>query len=564
MTALIVIVGVILYFIAYRTYGGWLARRFQLDDANPTPACTMTDGIDYVPAKAPLLLGQHFSAIAAAGPIVGPVLAALWFGWAPAVLWVLAGAILIGGVHDLAALVASVRHRGASVGELVRRHMTPASYLLFLIFVWITLLYLIIAFTDVTAHTFKAVVAEEAFGPAVAFSSVIYLLLATVMGLFLRWRKMNLLIATLIFLPLVLACVWWGPHAPEPILTLFASLSVKHWDVALLAYCLVASVIPVWILLQPRGYLGGWMLYLVMAAGLVGALFGGFETTAPAVNLEGLRSLTNGKALFPLLFITIACGACSGFHGIVGSGTTSKQIAKETDAKLIGYGGMLLEGIVALLAIATVMILTPEDAARGSEPNMIYAQGIARYLGLAGIDPSLALTFALLAFSTFVYDSLDVCTRLARYILQELTGWKGMSGAIVATLLSLALPLGFLLTTEEKGYLVAWPVFGTANQLLASLTLLAVSVWLSKSGRQALFAIVPMLFMMAMTLWSLALLIAPFVRSLPAVAFGAGAAPNVITSGIVGIVLLALALWLIAEAAKTLIFKRIPSPEEMS
>lgn len=543
------------FLIAYRTYGRWLSHRLALDDSTPTPACTMGDGIDFVPAKAPLLLGQHFSAIAAAGPIVGPILAALWFGWLPAILWVLVGAVLIGGVHDFTAIVASVRHRGASVGELVRRHMTPASYVLFLLFVWITLLYLIIAFTDVTAHTFKAVVADEAFGPAVAASSAAYLLLAVAMGFFLRFLRMNLWAATALFLPLVLLSIWWGPRAPAPLLDLFAALSVKEWDAILLVYCLAASVIPVWVLLQPRGYLGGWMLYLVIAAGLAGVLFGGFEVSAPALNLKGLESLANGKALVPLLFITIACGACSGFHGIVGSGTTSKQLAKESDARPVGYGGMLLEGVVAALAIAMVMILLPGEGAASQEPGIIYARGIARCLGLFGISPQLALAFALLAFSTFVYDSLDVCTRLARYILQELTGWKGIGGAVVATLLSLLLPLGFLLMTKEKGYLVAWPIFGTANQLLASLTLLAVSVWLSKSGRRPLFAIVPMLFMMAMTLWSLVLLVAPFVRALPSLFAGARLAPEAITSGAVGLVLLAMALWLIAEAAKILAFK---------
>nr|HPM41116.1 carbon starvation CstA family protein [bacterium] len=296
---------------------------------------------------------------------------------------------------------------------------------------------------------------------------------------------------------------------------------------------------------------GGWMIYLVIAAVLVGALFGNFEITSPAFNLEGMRSLANGQALVPILFITIACGACSGFHGIVGSGTTSKQLAREGDATLVGYGGMLLEAVVAVLAVVTVMILAP-GAGADAEPNMVYASGIARALGLLGLDPGLALAFALLAFSTFVYDSLDVCTRLARYVLQELTGWKGTAGAVAATVLSTLMPLAFLMATKEKGYLVAWPVFGTANQLLASLTLLAVAVWLARTGRRSLFAILPMLFMLAMAVWSLVLLVVPFVASLPALLAGEGASPDMVVSGAVGTVLLVMTIWLVVEASRTL------------
>ncbi|HPM41478.1 MAG TPA: carbon starvation CstA family protein, partial [bacterium] len=229
MIAAIVLSCMALCFLGYRVYGPWLARRFALDDSAPTPAVTMEDGLDYVPAKAPLLLGQHFSAIAAAGPIVGPVLAAIWFGWAPALIWIVLGAVLIGGVHDMASIVASVRHRGASIVELVRLNMPRTPYLLFLGFVWITLVYLIIAFTDVTAHTFKAVVAEEAFGPAVAASSLAYLLIALAMGLVLRLIRPSLTVATAIFLPLVILAVWWGPRAPQSLLELFSSLSVKQW-----------------------------------------------------------------------------------------------------------------------------------------------------------------------------------------------------------------------------------------------------------------------------------------------------------------------------------------------
>lgn len=545
MIAPVVLISAVVFAAAYLIYGRFLARRLQLDDSRPTPAVTVNDGQDYVPASGGLLLGQHFSAISAAGPIVGPVLAGIWFGWLPALLWIVLGSIFIGGVHDFTSLIASVRHGGASIGEIVRRNLSPAAYRLFLIFVWLCLIYVIAAFTDITAQTFRTVGGNgEAFGAGVAASSVFYILAAMAMGVLLYrcgWKAGK---ATLIFLPLVLLIIWAGPQLPASILDLLAAVPVKGWDVILLGYCFFASVIPVWLLLQPRGYLGGWLLYLVIAAGLGGALFGGIPATYPAVNLVGLDSLLNGKQLFPLLFITIACGACSGFHGIVASGTTSKQLARERDARPVGYGAMLLEGLVAVLALATVMALTPGSLALKEDPNLIYARGIARYLGLAGIDPSLALSFALLAFSTFVYDTLDVCTRLARYILQEFTGLKGKAGVVLATAGTLVLPLLFLLSTKEKGYLVAWPIFGSSNQLLAALTLLALAVWLKHSGRRIGFVLLPLAVMLTMSLWSLLLLIEPFLK-------GAAGFDSLLSAAF-GLILLVLSVFLLIETVRIL------------
>jgi len=546
MIALLVLVVAALLAVAYVSYGRFLSRAVQVDDGHPTPAHTINDGMDFVPAKSSLLIGQHFSAIAAAGPIVGPILAAMWFGWLPAVLWIVLGAIFIGGVHDFASLVASVRQRGASVGELVRQHMSRRSYVLFLSFVWVALVYVIAAFTDITANTFMVVSQGTAFGPGVAISSFLYILLAVALGQLLRKVHINLSWATLIFVPLVLFIIWWGPRAPDGLITWLSALSVKQWDIVILAYCFVASLVPMWALLQPRGYLGGWLLYLTMGTALLGALFGGQPVLYPAINLDGLRSAQNGLWLMPVLFITIACGACSGFHGIVSSGTTSKQLDRESDARPVGYGAMLLEALVAALAIATVMILAPGDPMLKNDPNLIYASGLAKYLGMVGVDYTLALSFALLAFATFVYDTLDVCTRLARYVLQELAGFQGMAGAALATTLTLALPLLILMVTKEKGYVAAWPIFGTSNQLMASLILLAVSVWLRKEGRKAWFTLVPMAFMLVMTLWSLGLQILPFLRhALPGDQGSLGA--TVVISGCVGLLLLVLTVFLLAE-----------------
>jgi len=553
MIFMVVLISIIVLGCGYLFYGRFLSKMAQLDDSIQTPACKLNDGVDYVPAKVSLLLGQHFSAIAAAGPIVGPILAGLWFGWLPALLWILLGAIFVGGVHDFTSLVASVKHKAASIGEIIKEYMSPFSKILFLIFVFFALEYVIIAFTDITAQTFKAIQKETAFGPAVAFSSFLYLLIGVFMGITLYKLKVRLWIATIIFIPLVLLVIYSGTKLPESIVVQMLNIPVKTYEVIILLYCFIASLIPMWLLLQPRGYLGGWFLYITILIALLGAFFGGFTIQYPAFNLEGFRSMLNMKLLFPVLFITVACGACSGFHGIVSSGTTSKQIAKESDAKPVGYGSMLLEAIVAVLALVTIMILPQGDALLKQDPNFIYASGLSQYLGMIGINVTIALTFALLAFSTFVYDTLDVTTRLARYIVQEIFNWKSRCGAVIATFLSLLLPLIFLLVTKEKGYIVAWPIFGTSNQLLASLTLLAISVWLIKTGKNAVYTIIPMIFMLVITLWSLILQIMPFIKSIYK---GECVTPDVTISGICGITLFILSLWLIYEALNILILKR--------
>jgi carbon starvation protein len=551
----VVLISIVVFIAAYVVYGRFISRQIGLDDSRITPAHELSDGSDYVPAKAPLLLGQHFSAIAAAGPIVGPILAGIWFGWLPAALWIILGTIFIGGVHDMLALTASIRHKAASIGEIAKQYIPGRMHIFFLIFIWLALLYVIIAFTDITAQTFRAVSEGTAYGPAVAASSILYLSLAVVMGVFLYRLKLKLWLLTGVFLPLVLLAVWVGPRLPAPILAFFANISAKQWGIFLLVYCFVASIIPMWLLLQPRGYLGGWLLYIVIIIGLMGALFGGFKIEYPALNLSGLHSIASGKLLFPFLFITVACGACSGFHAIVCSGTTSRQVNKESDARPIGYGAMLLEGLVAILALATVMMISPGSKQLATDPNLIYANGLAKYLGLLGVSFSIAFPFALLAFSTFVYDTLDVSTRLARYIFQELTGLRGFSGGCLATLVSLAIPFVFLMLTGEKAYLVAWPIFGTSNQMLASLTLLVISVWLMRTGRRAIYVILPMVFMLVTTMFALILQIKPFVLSFGDIFKGVAVKPEMIISGICGVVLLVLGGLSLFTAGRTLLKK---------
>ncbi|MBI4356102.1 MAG: carbon starvation protein A [Candidatus Omnitrophica bacterium] len=491
---------------AYLLYGRRLARALQLNADAPTPATALADGVDFVPAKAPFLLGQHFSAIAAAGPIVGPILAGVWYGWLPALLWIVLGAVFLGAVHDCSALVGSVRHQAASVVEIVRQQLGRRAHLLFLTFVWLSLIYVITAFTDLTSASFV----EPQFGGGVAMSSAVYLVIGLGMGVALRRFRCPLWLATAVGLPLVGLAIWYGQRWPLALPAVGGIRPALWWDFLILAYCGLASVLPVWLLLQPRGYLGGFFLYGTLGAGLLGILVGGDRVLYPA--FRGFTS-AQGLPLFPFLFVTVACGACSGFHGLVSSGTTSKQIARETDCRLVGYGGMLLEGLVAGLALSTVMLLAPTDPTASLQPDRIYANGLSHFVQQLGIPQDLARAFVLLAFATFIYDTLDVATRLSRYILQELTGWQGSAGRWAATLLTLALPAVCVTVTmhDAAGHVVPawkvfWTIFGTSNQLLAALTLLGLSLWLRQTRRPWLITALPMAFMLAMTLWSLVLL----------------------------------------------------------
>lgn len=563
--------------VAYWTYGPILVRLLQLDAKARTPAYELRDDLDYAPLAPNELLSQHFSAIAAAGPIVGPILAGVMFGWLPALIWILAGSILIGGVHDFTSLVASIRHKARSIAEVVRDHMSRRAFILFLSFVWLALVYIIVAFTDITAASFigKQTLenGDDVTGAGIASSSLMYLALPILMGLLMRYTKLSVGWATLIFLPLVGVSIWAGQYLPVDMTAILKAfnpnaddkLAHKTWDILLLIYCCVASVVPMWLLLQPRGHLGGYFLYVALAAGAVGLLFGGASIEYPAFN--GWVT-PKGETLFPILFITIACGACSGFHSLIASGTTSKQLRYETDAKLIGYGAMLLEAMVAIVSLSCVMILTRDSALlKNPQPNLIYAQGIgslleqfSAFVRRSGFEnfhlsSQLTVSFALMAFTTFVYDTLDVCTRLGRYIIQELTGWHDAKGRWLGTLLTSGAPAFFIMQTINGAdgkpaplWRIFWALFGASNQLLAALTLLGVTVWLWRTRRQiwVLFVVgLPTVFMYTMSTWALGRMIYGYVQQVRSTD-----QPQQITYILLGIstLLLVLALAMLAEA----------------
>lgn len=522
MEMLSIVVGTaILLSLAYLIYGPILVRLFQLDNRRPTPAVSMRDDLDYVPCTTPSLLNQHFSAIAAAGPIVGPILAGLAWGWGPALLWIVLGSIFIGGVHDFSALVASIRHRATSITMVVRSHVSRRAYLLFQTFVYFALMYIVVAFMDITATMFvgamdlqsgknyvsvSEAMAQENADPdtifqagSVATSSLLYLVLPFIMAPFLRSGVLKTWSALAIFGPLAVLAILAGPWMPfnvdvwiqnwYPTLTPqeSAALAVRCWDIFLLLYCAVASVLPTWLLLQPRGILGGGFMFAALASCGFGVIIGAI-TDNNSINLPMFRGLTpeGAQPLFPFLFITIACGACSGFHSLIASGTTSKQLSVECSARPVGYGAMLLEAMVAVLSLCCVMQISLDSPLRNATPNYIYANGISTFLAVLGLPPAAGLLFALMAFNTFVYDTLDTCTRLGRFIIQELTGLQGAVGRWLGTIISTVIPMYFLIRPTASGKPIwkeFWALFGASNQLLAALSLLAVTVWLWRTRR---------------------------------------------------------------------------------
>ena len=537
MLAIVLILAVIFFSVAYRFYGQMIQRKLGLSDRHSVPSEYMYDATDYVPAKTPVLFGHHFSSIAGAGPIVGPILAGLFFGWAPAVIWIVLGSIFIGGVHDFGAMVASIRHKARSVAELAKDYMTPLSFRLFLAFIWLTMVYVIVVFIDLTAVSFIDAAdssgVETAQGTGVAVAAGIFILLAIGLGIVNTRTKMPVWASTLIFVPALLIAIALCSqiHSDGSYIPAFFSEPKQMWLVLLLLYCLVASVTPVGILLQPRDYLSSFLLYITVLGGglgiVVGSLSGGVAVTWPAFVDPGnpvFDEIAHLGPLFPILFITVACGACSGFHSIVASGTTSKQIKCETDARRIGYGGMLVEGVVAIIALGTIMGLTfGADALRG-DPVGLYSAGIGRFFNAFGIPLRLGTMLGLLALSTFLLTTLDTCTRLARYILQEFLGWDNAVAKYrwVATGISLALPavMAFLTYTTPSGQVIPvwraiWPIFGATNQLLAGLALLAVTIWLKRTGRKWGFVGVPMVFMVAMTLTATVMLMTSSTTAVP-------------------------------------------------
>jgi len=500
----LVLIALILYLLAFKFYGSFITKKLDVSNDKETPSHTMYDGVDYCPAKTPVLLGHHFASIAGAGPIVGPVIAA-GFGWVPVYLWVVFGAIFLGGVHDYASIIASVRHQSKSIGYIIESYIGISGKKLFLLFAWATLILVIAVFTIIIADTFTHI-------PSAATSSMLFMILAVLFGLSIYKMKLPLWLATVIGVILLFLCIPAGDLFP-------IQLDTFGWKIILFAYIFIASVTPVWILLQPRDYLNSFFLYALMAGGLIGVFF-----ASPNINLPAFSTFSLEKVgyLFPALFVTVACGAISGFHSIVGSGTTAKQLNKETDGKIIGYGGMLIEGMLAVLSLIAVSSMVNSEfinilTTKG--PVAAFSLGVARFINaipILNIPVSTAQTFTALAVSAFALTSLDTATRLGRYMFQEFFESRNLinqipkeksalvSNRYFSTTITVLVGAALTLSGESMSL---WPVFGSANQLLAALALLALTVWIANLKKNFLFTLIPMIFMFTVTLTALGMLI---------------------------------------------------------
>ena len=562
--ALFLIIGIAVLVVGYIFYGGWLAKKWGIDNSRVTPAHEFEDGQDYCPAKGPVLMGHHFSSIAGAGPINGPIQAAV-FGWVPVMLWVLIGGIFFGGVHDFGALFASIRHKGQSIGEVIGDAIGSKAKKLFIIFSYLTLILVVAAFASIVANTFKATYTEtgainyeaSAANASTAIISIMFILMAILFGFFVYRRNAPLGIATIIGVIGIAVCMYIGLNW-HPIY-----LSYNVWMIIVGLYIGVASVTPVWILLQPRDYLSSFLLYGMIILAIIGIIGAHPTVDMPAFTgfYDNLKpSGTSLGYMFPALFVTIACGAVSGFHSLVGSGTTAKQLDQEKDAKPIAYGGMLIECALALISVCAVgYIWAQYKSGETTTPTVVFATGLASMFSKVFGDGCYNVVYSMLilAVSAFCLTSVDTATRLARYMFQELftpagqdskslTGWrKVITNPYVATAITVVAGVALGLT----GYAKIWALFGAANQLLAALGLLAVCFWLGKIGRNNKMFYFPMFFMLVVTLTSLAFTIKTQITGI--IAGGEGVVWFYIR-GIIGVLLVILAIDLVVEGIKAL------------
>lgn len=544
MTALLIIVAaIVLLFCGYVFYGSWLAKQWGIDPTKKTPAETMPDGVDYVEAKPAVLMGHHFSSIAGAGPINGPIQAAV-FGWVPVFLWCVIGGIFFGGLQDFGSLFASIRHDGKSVGEIIKDSMGSKAKKLFIIFSLLVLILVIASFVNVVAATFlTANDAAKTFGfvlnptgnQTTAMISVCFIFLAVLYGILTNKCGLKTLPATILGIVGIVGIVVLG-------LNVGIAMTRTAWIVFIGVYIAVASLIPVWIMLQPRDYLSSFLLYALMLVALFGIVLSAFTGNARGLQFE-LPAFTGWKTsigtLFPALFITVACGACSGFHSLIATGTTSKQLDNEKNAKAIGYGSMLIEsalGVISLIAVGIIVGSVKDQtfitkgvnglwAFKGS-PATAFGSGIAILFGEEGTAVNSTIKALLtLAVSVFALTSLDSATRLSRFMFSELflkegeNSYKDVKGArkVITNPLfgtCLMVLIGCILGGLQLSAI--WGLFGSANQLLAGIALMAVAAWLGDVGKNNKMFYIPMVFMLAATLTQLALTMIGKVKAMVA------------------------------------------------
>ena len=497
---------------AYLLYGRWIAKKWGIDPKRKTPAYEQRDGVDYEPAPKSVVFGHQFASIAGAGPINGPIQAAI-FGWMPVLLWVLIGGVFFGAVQDFAAMYASVRNKGRSVGYIIEKYIGKTGKKMFLLFCWLFCILVVAAFADIVAGTFMGFSVTEGIrgsniiaNGAVATTSVMFIVFAVILGLVLRYSKLPMAVNTAIAIVMLIASIVIGLNFP-----LFLSLDV--WHILVFVYIMVASIAPVWILLQPRDYLNSYLLVVMIVAAVVGVFVANPEINLPA--FTGFE--VDGNYLFPILFVTIACGAVSGFHSLVSSGTASKQIKNEKDMLPVSFGAMLLESMLAVIAlIAVASFATGAAAAKGWEtPAQIFAGAVSNFLTTLGLPSDIVYTLITLSISAFALTSLDSVARVGRLSFQELflddsitdenmgTFRKILTNKYFATVITLVLAYGLTLV----GYKNIWALFGASNQLLSVFAFLACAVFLKRSKKVRWFMYIPLGVMLAVTFTALGMTI---------------------------------------------------------
>jgi carbon starvation protein len=533
------------YVAGYIFYARYLARRvFHLDGSTPTPAHTLTDGVDYVPSNRFVLFGHHYASIAGLAPMLGPAVAVIW-GWLPAMVWVVLGTLLIGAVHDFSALVISVRARGMSIGKVAEDIMGPRAKTLFHIIIFFLVALAMGVFVYVVADLFPSRYHPEAVGPT--FSLMI---LAVIMGWLVYKRRYRIGPLTLAAFFAMLALVWFGMELPV------GGVSRDQWSVVLLAYTFFASVLPVWLLLQPRDYINSLLLYLGIAMMFAGFFMLGPTFQAPAIDLHP----EGAPPVFPFVFITIACGAISGFHGLVSSGTTAKQINKETDATFIGYGGMIGESLLGLSAVlATTAGFASAAAwsdhyrnwevARQLSANLgAFIDGAGLFIAQLGVPEVTARSFVAVVAVAFALTSLDTAARLLRFNISEIgetlrvPALQNRYLASALAVFAIAFFTFFRIDGRPAG-LTLWQLFGTTNQILGGLTLLAVTLYLLQKNWPAIYTLLPMLFMMVTTLAAMVAKLRDFAG-----AWWADRALGNLLLLLMGGVIFGLSIWLAVEA----------------
>ena len=525
----LVLIGLLVFYLGFRFYSKFIGNRiFKIhEDDQIMPSKALEDGIDYVPTKKHILFGHHFTSIAGAAPIVGPCVAAYW-GWLPALLWILLGTIFMGAVHDFGALVTSVKEKGRSIADIASNTISKRTRLMFLSFV-ILLIWLILAvFAMVIADLFVAI-------PSSVIPINIEIIIAIIMGFLIYKKKIDILIPSLFALALLYFFVWVGTKAPIDLTTTMAVQDVKNfWIIMLFIYSAIASLLPVWTLLQPRDFINSHQLFVGL-----GLLFLGIFISQPVVDAPAIRSLSEPDVpgIFPLLFVTIACGAISGFHGLVASGTSSKQLEKLSDARVVGYGGMIGEGALALAstisAVAGIALVTNSNLpavgpvtdlnwnvyydtwAHASENKAAaFVLGGGALIQTLGIPTIVANTLMAVLVISFAATTLDTATRIQRFILNEFgiaTGVRALSNRYMATIVAIipAILLAFWNVVEpgtgtmrQAGW-VLWPIFGASNQMLAGLTLMVLTLYYWQKKRPILPLLIPMFFVMGITITAL-------------------------------------------------------------